>query len=48
MDNAVITSHSANTFAMAIPELKELVARNVRHFAEGEPLEGLVDVRLGY
>ena len=48
MDNVVITSHSANTFAMAIPELKELVARNVKHFAAGEPLEGLVDVTLGY
>ena len=48
MDNVVITSHSANTFAMAIPELKELVGRNVKHFAEGEPLEGLVDVGLGY
>jgi phosphoglycerate dehydrogenase-like enzyme len=48
MDNVVITSHGANTFAMAIPELKELVARNVKHFAAGEPLEGLVDVTLGY
>lgn len=48
MDNVVITSHAANTFAMAIPELKELVARNVRRFAVGDPLEGLVDVRLGY
>jgi phosphoglycerate dehydrogenase-like enzyme len=48
MDNVVVTSHAANTFAMAIPELKELVARNVKHFAAGEPLEGLVDVTLGY
>ncbi len=48
MDNVVITSHAANTFAMAIPELRTLVARNVKHFANGEPLEGLVDVTLGY
>ena len=48
MDNVVITSHAANTFAMAIPELTSLVARNVEHFTKGETLEGLVDVALGY
>lgn len=48
MENVIITSHAANTFTMAIPDLRELVQRNVRRFAAGEPLEGLVDVRLGY
>ena len=48
MENVIITSHAANTFAMAIPDLKALVARNVKRFSAGEPLEGLVDVELGY
>ncbi len=48
MDNAVITSHAANTWAMAVPELAALVKRNVGRFARGEPLEGLVDLELGY
>jgi phosphoglycerate dehydrogenase-like enzyme len=48
MDNVVITSHAANTWQMAIPELAERVARNVERFARGEELEGLVDVSLGY
>jgi phosphoglycerate dehydrogenase-like enzyme len=48
MDNVVITSHAANTWAMAIPELAERVASNVGRFARGEELEGLVDVSLGY
>ena len=48
MDNVIITSHAANTFAMAIPDLRELVKRNVKRFAAGEELEGLVDVAAGY
>jgi phosphoglycerate dehydrogenase-like enzyme len=48
LDDVVITSHTGNMFAMAIPELRRLVARNVAAFARGEPLEGLVDVSLGY
>lgn len=48
MDNVIITSHAANTFEMAIPELRELVKRNVGRFAAGEELEGLVDVEAGY
>ncbi len=47
-DNVMITPHVANTADMAIPELKEMVRRNVAHFAKGERLEGLVDVALGY
>jgi D-3-phosphoglycerate dehydrogenase len=48
MDNAVITSHTANTWSMAVPELAALVARNIEHFTRGEELEGLVDVEAGY
>ncbi|MFY9588322.1 MAG: NAD(P)-dependent oxidoreductase, partial [Actinomycetota bacterium] len=48
LENVVITSHAANTWAMAVPELAALVKRNVERFARGEPLEGLVDLTLGY
>jgi phosphoglycerate dehydrogenase-like enzyme len=48
MDNVVITSHAANTWEMAIPELAERVVRNVERFGRGEELEGLVDVSVGY
>jgi phosphoglycerate dehydrogenase-like enzyme len=48
LDNAVITSHTANTWAMAVPELADLVARNIDRFSRGETLEGLVDVEAGY
>jgi phosphoglycerate dehydrogenase-like enzyme len=48
MQNAIITSHTANTWRMARPELAALVERNVRAFARDEPLEGLVDVGAGY
>lgn len=46
--NVIITPHVANTADMAIPELREVVRRNVEHFAKGERLEGLIDVSLGY
>jgi phosphoglycerate dehydrogenase-like enzyme len=48
LDNAIITPHTANTMDMGIVEYRSLVARNVAHFARGEPLEGLVDPALGY
>jgi phosphoglycerate dehydrogenase-like enzyme len=48
LDNALITSHVANTWDMALPELRAMVERNVAAFAAGEELEGLVDVDLGY
>jgi phosphoglycerate dehydrogenase-like enzyme len=48
LDNALITPHVANTWDMALPELRELVQRNVARFAAGEELEGLVDPDLGY
>jgi len=46
--NALITSHVANTWDMALPELRAMVERNVAAFAGGGRLEGLVDVELGY
>ncbi len=48
MENVIITPHIANTWDMALPELRSLVTRNVGHFRKGEELEGLVDVDLGY
>lgn len=48
LDNVIITPHIANTWDMALPELTEMVQRNVTHFIRGEPLEGRVDPALGY
>jgi phosphoglycerate dehydrogenase-like enzyme len=48
LDNALITSHIANTWEMALPELRAMVERNVSAFASGRELEGLVDPELGY
>ncbi|MDP9224940.1 MAG: hydroxyacid dehydrogenase, partial [Actinomycetota bacterium] len=48
MGNVIITPHVANTWDMALPQLRELVRRNVAHFAAGEDLEGLVDPSKGY
>ena len=48
LDSVLITPHVANTWDMALPELRELVYRNVRNFDSGADLEGLVDPSLGY
>lgn len=48
LDNVLITPHVANTWDMALPELRALVRRNVARFVAGEPLEGVVDPDLGY
>lgn len=48
MDDVLITPHVANTWDMALPELRKLVFRNVARFRSGEELEGLVDPSLGY
>jgi phosphoglycerate dehydrogenase-like enzyme len=48
LDNALITPHVANTWDMALPELRGLVRRNVARFAAGQPLEGVVDPATGY
>ena len=44
----LVTPHTANTPAMARPHLEARITENVRRFAAGEPLVGLVDVDLGY
>ncbi len=46
--NVIITPHVANTWEMALPELAARVERNVLALAGGTPLEGEVDVGLGY
>jgi D-3-phosphoglycerate dehydrogenase len=48
MQEAIVTSHVANTLDMSLPELRALVRRNVGRFVSGEPLEGLVDPEQGY
>lgn len=48
LPNCLITPHTANTEAMAIPLLSERIRENVRRFALGEPLLGQVDPLLGY
>ena len=44
----IITPHVANTPEMAKPVLMRRVSENVRRFAAGEPLLGVVDVDAGY
>ncbi len=48
LENVLITSHVAIRAEMAIPELRELLRRNVIHFGAGEQLEGLIDLSVGY
>jgi len=48
LPNCLITPHTANTEDMAIPLLSERIAENVRRFAAGEKLVGVVDTTLGY
>ena len=48
LPNCIITPHVGNTPEMAKPLLAERVADNVRRFARGEELIGLVDVDAGY
>ncbi|MCC7072585.1 MAG: hydroxyacid dehydrogenase, partial [Deltaproteobacteria bacterium] len=47
-ERCLITPHCANTPEMAVPVLSERVRENVRRFAAGEPLLGVVDVEAGY
>ena len=48
MENVLITSHTANTARMALPELAAMTKENVERFARGDELIGLVDPALGY
>lgn len=44
----MITPHVGNTPEMGIPLLAAHIGRNVRLFAEGRELEGIVDIEAGY
>ena len=46
--NCIITPHVGNTPDMARPLLAERITQNVRRYAHGEELIGLVDPELGY
>jgi phosphoglycerate dehydrogenase-like enzyme len=48
LPNAIVTPHIANTESMAMPLLAARVTDNVRRWAAGEPLVGLVDPVAGY
>lgn len=48
LPNCIITPHVANTEDMAQPLLSARVTDNVRRFADGRPLVGVVDPDLGY
>lgn len=46
--SVIVTPHTANTRQMAKPLLGARITSNVRRYASGELLEGLVDVEQGY
>jgi phosphoglycerate dehydrogenase-like enzyme len=48
LPNCIITPHVGNTPEMARPLLAERVTANVRRFAQGSELIGLIDTDLGY
>lgn len=48
MPSALITPHTANPWSAAQPHLAERIRDNVRRFAAGEELLGLVDPEAGY
>lgn len=46
--NCIITPHTADTWEMVVPLLAQRIRSNVARFADGHPLEGLVDPAIGY
>lgn len=48
LPNCIITPHTANSPEMGLPLLAERVTQNLRRYAAGEPLIGLVDLDAGY
>lgn len=48
LPNCLITPHTANTEDMAKPLLSARIIENVRRYAAGEPLIGVIDPELGY
>jgi D-3-phosphoglycerate dehydrogenase len=47
-DNCLITPHTANTWEMAEPLFADRIRDNVKRFAVGQPLLGVVNSDLGY
>jgi phosphoglycerate dehydrogenase-like enzyme len=45
---AIITSHSANSESLLLPELAKRVRDNTSRFLAGRPLVGVVDLAIGY
>jgi len=48
LPNCIITPHVGNTAEMVPPLLALRIAENVRRFATGEQLIGIVDIAVGY
>lgn len=48
LDNAIITSHSANSTLFTTQQLAKRVEDNVSAFLRNQPLIGVVDTQLGY
>ncbi len=48
LPNCLITPHTANTEAMAIPLLRQRIIENIRRYARGDDLLGQVKPELGY
>jgi len=48
LDNVIVTPHVANTWAMGLRSLGEMVQDNVARFASGRELKGVVDPDAGY
>lgn len=48
LPNCIITPHTGTTPEMALPLLAERIRANVRRFAHGDNLLGVVDVEAGY
>ncbi|MGH8907848.1 MAG: D-isomer specific 2-hydroxyacid dehydrogenase family protein [Egibacteraceae bacterium] len=48
LPNCLITPHTANTEAMAIPLLRDRIIENLRRYARGDDLLGRVEPSLGY
>ena len=46
--SCLITPHRAGTFAMVKPGIARRISENVRRFAAGEPLVGVIDPSVGY
>lgn len=48
LPGALITPHTGNTPEMAVPLLSARIRENVRNYATGRPMAGLIDPDLGY